>query len=202
MFDHLLRALKDRLLAPLARWIGPGVSPTTISMLAFAAGLGAGWAVIAHRSGVGLVLWFLNRLLDGLDGTHARMHGSQSDLGGYLDIVLDFVVYAVLPVAIAVADGSRALTLACAVLLGAFVVNSASWMYLAAILERRQAGAAARGELTTITMPPGLVAGAETIVFYALFLIVPAWRLTLYWAMSALVGVNVVQRLWWARRAL
>ena len=202
MFDQLLRELKDRLLAPLARLIGPRVSPSTISILAFAAGLGAGWAVVGRRNDVALILWLVNRVLDGLDGTHARVHGVQSDFGGYLDIVLDFVVYAAIPIAIVIADGTVALALACAVLLGAFVVNSASWMYLAAILERRQVGAIARGELTTITMPPGIIAGAETIVFYALFLVMPARQLTLFWLMAGLVGLNVIQRLWWGRREL
>jgi hypothetical protein len=58
-------------------------------------------------------------------------------------------------------------------LLGSFFVNAASWMYLSAVLERRGAGAAARGERTTVTMPPGLIAGAETVVLYTLFLVFP-----------------------------
>lgn len=202
MFDQFLRALKDRLFTPLSRAIGPSVSPTTLSVLALAAGLGAAAAALARRDGVALALWVVNRFLDGLDGTHARVHGRSADFGGYLDIVFDFLVYAAVPLAIAVADGTRDLALTCAVLMGAFFVNAASWMYLSAILERRDAGAATRGELTTVTMPPGLVAGAETVVFYALFLVFPGARRGLFLTMAALVSVNVVQRLWWARRAL
>jgi hypothetical protein len=81
-------------------------------------------------------------------------------------------------------------------------VNAASWMYLAAILERRGAGAAARGELTTITMPRGLVGGTETVVFYALFLALPRTLVPLFILMTALVLVTVMQRLVWAVRRL
>ena len=202
MFDNFFRALKDWLLAPLARAIGPGLSPNTISLLAFAAGMSVAAAVVTGRTGLALALWIVNRVLDGFDGTQARVHSTQSDFGGYLDIVLDFIVYAAVPIAIAATDRQPGLVFAVVILLATFFVNAASWMYLAAILERRQAGAAARGELTTITMPPGIVAGTETVIFYALFIALPAWRVALFWTMGALVCVNVLQRLWWAWRRL
>jgi phosphatidylglycerophosphate synthase len=202
MFDHLLRLLKDRWLAPLARMIGPRVSPSAISFVAFVLGIAAAFAVYAGRNGVALACWAGNRALDGLDGTHARVHAQQSDFGGYLDIMLDFIVYAVIPLAVALASVDATLLHATAFLLATFFVNAASQMYLAAILEQRQAGARARGEITTITMPPALIAGTETVVIYALFLGVPSWRLPLFLGMGALVCVNILQRLWWARRAL
>ncbi len=128
------------------------------------------------------------------------IHDRQSDFGGYLDIMLDFVVYAAIPLALMLAEPN--LLRAGALLLASFFVNAASWMYLAAILERRQAGAAAQNELTTITMPPGIVAGAETVVFYTAMLAWSSARETLFVVMAALVMVNVGQRLWWARRHL
>src|SRR3546814_1217422 len=51
------------------------------------------WALLALGSyGGALALILLNRLADGLDGAVAR-HARVSDLGGYLDIVLDFLFY-------------------------------------------------------------------------------------------------------------
>ncbi len=67
MFGDLLRDLKDRVLAPVAQTIGHNVSPLAISLIAFVAGL---------------------------DGTLARLQGRSSDLGAYLDLLLDFAVYA------------------------------------------------------------------------------------------------------------
>ncbi len=199
MFDHLLRQLKDRWLAPFSRLLGARVSPFSISLLAFVAGVGATLAAYRGQNTTALVAWLINRTLDGLDGTHARVHNRQSDVGGYLDIMFDFIVYAAIPSALAVASHQPALLVATVFLLSTFFVNAASQMYLAAILEQRARGAGARGELTTITMPPALIAGAETVIFYSLFLAIPSWRLVLFWTMGVLVCVNVVQRLWWAR---
>jgi phosphatidylglycerophosphate synthase len=202
MFDDVLRALKDRLLAPVARQLGPGLHPNVVSVVAFLVGAGA--AVLAARRvyDAALALWALNRVLDGLDGTLARIHARQSDLGGYLDILLDFAVYALMPLALVVGAPTRENAIAGLYLVGTFFVNAASWMYLAAILERRAQGAAARGELTTVTMPPGLIAGAETVVFYSLFLLFPQHLAPLFTVMGSLVLVNVVQRFVWAARNL
>jgi hypothetical protein len=75
-------------------------------------------------------------------------------------------------------------------------------MYLSAILEKRASGARSTGELTTVTMPPAIVAGTETIVFFCLFYAVPSRLATLFVVMATLVGVHIIQRLLWARRAL
>ena len=202
MFDHLLRLLKDRCLSPLARRLGPAISPTAISVLAFAFGVGCAGAAFVGRDGIALAAWCVNRILDGLDGTHARVHGRQSDFGGYLDIMLDFIVYASIPVALVLRELTPSMAASGIFLEATFFVNTASWMYLSAVLEGRQSGATSRGELTTVTMPPGIIAGTETVVLYALMLALPAWRATLFWLMGGLVCVNVVQRLWWARREL
>ena len=202
MWDDLLRRWKDAWLAPLARRLGPRVPPTAITLVAACVGLACAWAAARGMAATAVALWAGNRLLDGLDGTQARVHGRQGDFGGYLDILLDFVVYAAIPLAFVVASPDVRTATAVAWLLASFVVNAASWMYLAAVLERRHAGAAARGELTTVTMPPGLVAGTETVVLYAVMLAVPEWRLALVRLMTGLVALTVVQRVAWARRHL
>ena len=202
MFDVLLRALKDRLLEPLARLLGAGVAPNAVTVLAWLVGLGAGAAGWRRAYGLALALWLLNRLLDGLDGSLARVHGRQTDFGGYLDILLDFAVYTAVPTGLALGQPTFPVLAACVALIGSFFVNAASWMYLSAVLERRGAGAAARGERTTVTMPPGLIAGAETVVLYTLFLLVPSRLAELFALMAVLVYATVAQRLVWAHRHL
>ena len=202
MLDRALRAWKDRLLAPIARTLGPSLSPHVVSLIGLIAGLASAAAVLGHQWGWALTLWLVNRTLDGLDGALARMHHHETPFGGYVDIMADYIVYATVPVAIVVADGTWRLAIAGLGLLAAFYVNTASWLYLAALLEQRQDGARARGEATSITMPPGLIAGTETVVFYALFLALPARQLLLFVLMATLVAVNVVIRLAWAWRHL
>jgi phosphatidylglycerophosphate synthase len=201
VFDHLLRGFKDRLLAPLAT-LFRGVSPNIISVVALLFGLGAALAAWRGAFGAGLALWIANRVTDGLDGTVARQSERQSDFGGYLDILLDFVVYAAIPVGFAIGSRVPSVLGSATILEGAFFVNACSWMYLSAVLEKRQSGAQSRGELTTVTMPPALVAGFETIVFYALFFLFPDRLTILFTIMAAMVGVNIVQRLVWARKVL
>lgn len=202
MFDDLLRALKDRLLAPLARALGRRVSPTTVTLGAFALGLAAAACAAQRRGGAALALWLLNRLLDGFDGTLARETGRQTDAGGYLDLVLDFAVYAALPVGLVLGRPSLPLALAALALLASYYVNAASWMVLAAVLERRGAGAAARGERTTVTIPPGLIGGAETVVFYALCFVLPGRLVLLFGVFAGLVMATAAQRVAWGVRAL
>jgi phosphatidylglycerophosphate synthase len=201
MFDHLLRGLKDRLLAPLAM-LFRGVAPNILTLTAFVVGIAAALAAWQAAWMPGLLLWITNRIIDGLDGTVARLADRQSDFGGYLDILLDFIVYATIPVAFAIQSADRSVLVWAAVLEAAFFVNACSWMYLSAVLEKRASGARATGELTTVTMPPALVAGFETVLFFSLFYLLPARLPLLFGVMSALVGLNIVQRLLWARRVL
>ena len=201
MFDHLLRGLKDRLLAPLAR-LCIGIPPNLLTLVALVLGLGAAVAAAQSRWHLGLVLWLANRVVDGLDGAVARLAERQTDFGGYFDILCDFVVYAMIPVGFAQSAQDRPEVMALVAMLASFFVNAASWMYLSAILEKRSAGAQATGELTSVTMPPAIIAGFETVVFFSLFFLFPRRTEELFMLMAVLVSVGVVQRLVWARKVL
>jgi phosphatidylglycerophosphate synthase len=202
MVDQFLRRPKEQMLAPLARQIGARVHPTTLTLIAFACGLGAALALWRGAMAAGLVLWALNRTIDGLDGSVARATNTQTDWGGYLDILLDVVVYALVPLGLALQHGTPAALVALAALLTSFYANAISWSYLAALLEKRSAGAKRSGELTSVTMPAGLIEGAETVLFFSAFIIFAPYLVWLFWLMAALVGVTVAQRLIWAYRAL
>ncbi|GAB4458838.1 MAG: CDP-alcohol phosphatidyltransferase family protein [Anaerolineales bacterium] len=195
MFDSYLRRFKDRLGAPLALRLRR-VSPTVVSLLGLAIGLLAAFAAYKNQYLWALALWILNRILDGLDGLIARLHDKQSDFGGYVDILTDFIVYAALPIGLVAGSPSIERYLALSVLLASFYVNAASWMYLAAILEKR---AAREPETqTTIVMPAGLIGGFETILAYGIFILFPAYLTLLFSIFAALVFITVVQRLIWA----
>ena len=202
MLDSILRPLKERVLTPLAVATGPRVHPMAVTILGFACGISAA-SFAAHGSSVAaLGFWLANRVLDGFDGTLARIQGRQTDIGGYVDILLDFVVYAAIPLGLVIGAPSIPVAIAALAMVGSFYVNAASWMYLSAILERRGTGARARGDLTTVAMPDGLIAGTETIVVYALFFAFPGLLMPLFVVMTVLVLMTVVQRLVWAVRHL
>jgi len=202
MIDKVLRVPKEHVLAPVAARLPGAIHPSVVTGIALVAGLAASAAAAQQWYGWSIACWTINRLLDGLDGTLARVHGRQSDWGGYLDIVLDTVVYAAIPVALVLGSPSSAAWLSLALLLASFYVNGASWMYLAALLEKRHQGAASRGELTTVTMPSGIIEGTETVVFYTLFLLFPRAAVPLFGVMTVLVLATVLQRFVWAWRVL
>jgi phosphatidylglycerophosphate synthase len=147
---------------------------------------------------LGLLLWLINRTLDGLDGVVARKFGKQSDFGGYLDLALDYVVYLAVPLAFVAAAPSPALFWAALFLISSYVLNLMSWSVLSAILEKRRWQA--KGRQTTIEMPPGLMEGAETIAFYTLFFLLPGQVAWLFGLMALLVFFTAGQRIWWASR--
>lgn len=208
MFDHILRPLKDALLAWLVRPF-ERVHPNLITVLAFLVGLAAAGALVQQHYLWGLVGWLLSRLLDGLDGAVARAYGKQSDFGGYLDILLDFAIYALIPLALVLSMPTIQHYFWLAILLSSFYLNAASWMHLAALLEKRaaQSGSTASTastppKLTSVVMPAGIIAGTETISFYCLFILFPQYLVALFAAMAILVLLTVVQRLVWASRHL
>ncbi|MDJ0756695.1 MAG: CDP-alcohol phosphatidyltransferase family protein [Ardenticatenaceae bacterium] len=201
MLDPSARIAKERVLTPLAALLS-NVNPNVVTLISLFLGLVSVYAAWQGYYVVALVFWALNRLTDGLDGTMARNHEKQSDLGGYFDILGDFVVYSFLPVALVLSMPTSINFIALAVLLSIYYINTASWMYLGAILEKRMAGAAARGEMTTVSMPGGLIGGTETILFYGLFLLFPSLLAWLYFVFAGLIVFTVIQRLIWAIKHL
>jgi phosphatidylglycerophosphate synthase len=109
----------------------PVMSPDGLTLTGFATGvlalpfLALGWYPAA------LVAIVLNRLLDGLDGALARRRGL-SDAGGFLDIVLDFLFYALVPFGFALAAPAEN-ALASAWLLFAFIGTGSSFLAFAAL---------------------------------------------------------------------
>ena len=121
MFDALLRPMVDRMLDPVGqRLAASGVSANKVTFAGFCCGIGAAGAVVLGWSVAAVMLLLLNRLLDGLDGAVARAAGS-TDLGGFLDITMDFLVYSAIPFAFALKDPGNAL--AAAFLIFSFVPN-------------------------------------------------------------------------------
>ncbi len=196
MQDAFLRRQKDRLLTPVAGSAFASIHPNTVSIIAMLVGLGSVAAIILQLYWIGLALWVLNRILDGLDGVIARVYDKQSDFGGYLDLVLDFVIYLTIPIAFMLALPTTANLWAGIALLAAYVMNSISWTTLSALLEKRQRQTVNR--LTSMEMPTGLIEGAETILFYTLFYLLPSQLAWLYCIMAILVLFTASQRVWWA----
>ena len=202
MLDLRLRSVKDRLLGPIAGALDGRVAPLTLSLLGAVFCVSAGLLAWQTAAIPAVICWLVGRLLDGLDGLVARRSSSASDIGGYADLVLDTVGYAAIPLGVAAGAGETADWTVSAVLLATFYVNAVSLLLLSSILEKRSVGAAHSAESTTVTLPPALIEGTETILLFTVALAMPAWANTIFILMAAGVGCSVLQRVAAARRLL
>lgn len=173
MLDGHLRRVIDPVLDRLSGVLAAsGASPIAVTTAGLALGLAAAVAIASGAMLTGLVLILVSRLADGLDGQLARRTGRTSDLGGYLDIVFDYIFYGAIPLAFALANPA-ANALAAAVLLTAFYANCASFLAYAAIAEKRRMSGAARGP-KSFYFTTGLAEASETLIAFALFCLFPA----------------------------
>jgi phosphatidylglycerophosphate synthase len=166
MLDRAARRRLDPLLDRLAaRCIARGLSANAVTLIGFGIGLVAMLAVATRHEWVGLVLLLANRAADGIDGAIARQTKA-TERGGYLDIVLDFILYSGVPFAFAVGHPDSAV--AAAFLIFSFVGTGTS--FLAFAVFRRDAPKQGKA----FHYLGGLTEGTETIAFFVLVLLVPA----------------------------
>lgn len=194
MLDTPLRRYVDPPVERLAGWLARrGVRANAVTMAGFLVGLAAAGAIAAEGYLAGLALILLSRLCDGLDGAVARAGNGGTDLGGFLDIVLDFAFYGVVPLAFVLADPA-ANGAAGAVLLAAFYVNGASFLAFALIAEKRGAVGEARGAKTFL-YTVGLAEASETLIAFALMCLFPGWFAPIAYAFAALTAVTTASRI-------
>ncbi len=197
MFDITLRHVKDRITAPLSYCVPKDVTPIHITGAAFLSGILACMAATdLTLAPWALSLWLLNRALDGLDGAVARNRQMVSELGGFLDLLGDFIVYSLLPIAVALGQESEGVIevnwLAVAILEGAIHINNFVLFYISAVASKRD-----EKELTSITMRPALIEGLESGLLFTAMLIWPEYINAWCWVMSAGVAVGICQRVLW-----
>ncbi len=172
MFDSALRRVIDPPLNAAGRRLAAaGVSANAVTVIGFGIGLGAIPALALQRYDIALVLILLNRLSDGLDGAVARTAGP-SDLGGYLDIVLDFIFYSAVVFGVALGRPDEAVF--AAFLIFSFIGTGASFLAYAIIAAKRGVTTEARGRKSIFYLG-GLTEGAETIGCFVAICLFPAW---------------------------
>ena len=185
-------ALKPALDAGARALVRLGFGADTVTLAGFAVGIAAAVAIGFGATGWGLALLLASRLADGLDGAVAR-HTHTTDRGAFLDITLDFLFYASIPLAFALADPVRH-ALPAAVLLAAFIGTGSSFLAFAVMAERR--GLASDAYPTKgIYYLGGLAEAGETLICFALMCLWPdrfAW-----WAygFAMLCGITVATRI-------
>jgi phosphatidylglycerophosphate synthase len=150
MFDATIRPWIDLTFNPLGRRLAQqGATADQVTIAGFALGLGSAFAIAAGQFKLSLTLIALNRVCDGLDGAIARAT-RPTDRGGFLDIVLDFVFYASVPLAFAFHDPAHN-AVAAAALIAAFLANGGAFLAYAAAAAKRGITTTAQGSNPSTT---------------------------------------------------
>jgi phosphatidylglycerophosphate synthase len=193
MIDDRIRALIDPLLAWAGRLIAAsGIGADAITMGGCALGLGAALAIAFGQFGIALMLLIANRIGDGLDGAVARAT-QRTDRGAFLDITLDFLVYAAMPLAFATWS-PQTNALPAAFLLASFVANGSAFLAFSIMAERRGFVTTRQGQKSIFYLG-GIAEGFETITFMAAFCLFPREFPVLATIFATLCWVSVAGRL-------
>jgi len=193
MLDSRIRPLIDPPLEGLAQRLDRlGLTANGITVGGFALGVLAMAAVMSGAYLVGLGLLLLNRLADGLDGALARRNGL-TDLGGFLDITLDFIIYSGVVFAFAVADPAANALAAC-FLVFSFMGTGCSFLAFAIMAAKRNLSTEAQGRKSLYYLG-GLAEGTETILFFVLFCVLPWAFAPIAWIFGGICWITTAARI-------
>ncbi|WP_439112748.1 CDP-alcohol phosphatidyltransferase family protein [Hydrogenophaga sp.] len=171
-----------------------GVGADAVTLTGFVIGMAAAVAIALQAYVLGLVLLLTSRLMDGLDGAVARAT-QPTDRGGFLDITLDFLFYAAIPLAFAVANPAQN-ALPAAVLLAAFIGTGSSFLAFAVIAEKHQVASTAFPDKSFYFLG-GLTEATETIAAFAAMCLWPAAFPLIAYGFAVLCGITIAMRIVW-----
>mgnify|MGYP003668995498 CR=1 FL=1 len=208
MFDARLRPLIDPPLNALARRLsGSNVTPNMVTALGFLIGLMAAFALVIQQYYTAAFLIVLSRLADGMDGAiarhaaprsrHPNAKTQESDLGGYYDIVADFLFYSGMVLAFAVGRPENALM--AAFLIFCFVGTGSSFLAYAIVAAKRGDNHEKQGKKSFYYLT-GITEGSETIAVLLAFCIFPAWFTPIAGIFGALCMITTFGRVLQATR--
>lgn len=194
MLDRFITPYIKPILTPIVKQLDKrGVQPDQVTLVGFVIGLFA-VPLLATQLWMGaLSIIIVNRILDGLDGALARHQQQSSDAGGYLDICVDFLFYAAIPLGFALADPNQN-ALPAALLLTVFIGTGSSFLAFAIPAEKLNL---ARPQFAnkSFYFLNGLTEGTETIAFFIAFCIWPNYFPELAYSFALLGAITIFTRI-------
>ena len=190
MLDPFMRRLIDPPLNGVAAIWPRKISANQVTIFGLVLGVACFLAIAINTMTAALILLALNRLADGLDGAVARAQ-TPSELGAYLDIVSDFVLWGLLPIGFIILDSDNAI--AAAVLLSSFSMSMTVFLAFAIMAEKRGLESDVQGS-KSIFYIAGLAEGTETIAFFAIVIIWPGAFIPAAFVYAGIVYLSVIGR--------
>lgn len=192
MFDNLLRNKLDPLserVITLTRL--DKVHPTTITLTGFMIGCIASPLIISQHYAYALPFILINRILDGFDGLIAKRTQKITPLGGYLDITLDFIFYALIVMSFGLSTPENAIP--ALILLFSFMGCGTCFLAHGLTIKELQHPAKTYKLFDYVT---GFAEGGEVIFFFCLFCLFPEKFSLFALIFSALCLMTIIFRTW------
>lgn len=195
MLDSAIQRVLKPVLSRMAHGlVRAGVGADALTFIGFAIGMVAAVSIVFQHFMAGLVLLLLSRLMDGLDGAVARLT-QPTDRGGFLDITLDFLFYASIPLAFAVANPAQN-ALPAAVLLASFMGTASSFLAFAIVAAKRGLASTELPDKSFYFLG-GLTEATETIAAFAAMCLWPQWFGPIAYGFAALCAITTALRMGW-----
>lgn len=193
MLDRWSAALVRPVLHTVARRINAfDITPDQITVSGFFIGLLTLPALATQNYLLALLFIGINRTMDGLDGALARIQGT-TDVGGFLDIVLDFIFYASVVAGFALAAPAVNALSACLLLCG-FMATGSSFLAFAAIAAKQQIENPVYKNKSMYYLG-GLAEGTETILFFIAMCLMPGYFPEIAAVFTVLCVITAVTRI-------
>jgi len=192
MFDPQIQKYIQKPLQYIAKLFLKFISPNHMTLIGFSFGVLMCLFIIIDQYLMAIIFLFLNRLSDGLDGTMARLQ-TPTPLGGYLDIVLDFLIYGGFVLSFGITEQNN--TLLSMILLFCYIGTGSTFLAKAAILPSLTNQTLNEEIPKSFHYAVGLVEGTETIIFMFLCLLFPSLYIYLASIFIFLCLITIVFRI-------
>ena len=193
MFDRQIQNYTQKPLVYISKIFLKFSSPNQITFVGFAFGVLMCTSIIIDQYFIALIFLLLNRLSDGIDGVMARLT-TPTPLGGYLDIVLDFLVYGGFVLSFGMTNQNN--TFVTMIILFCYVGTGATFLAKAAILPSLTHKKINDDIPKSFHYAEGLIEGSETILFMALCLLFPNLFIYFTYIFIVLCLITIVFRIY------
>lgn len=198
MLDRYARQLIDPPLNQIGHGLAArGWTADAVTLMGLGLGLLAALIIALGQPAWALIPLLASRLADGLDGAVARAT-QKTDFGGYLDIAVDFLFYGAIPMAFVMYDPALN-GAAGAFLLASFYFNGTSFLGYAVLAEKHGHKTDVQGQ-KSLFYSNGILEGTETIVFFVILCLLPAYFSPLAWVFGALCFATATLRIYAAKQ--
>ncbi|WP_024591913.1 MULTISPECIES: CDP-alcohol phosphatidyltransferase family protein [unclassified Pseudoalteromonas] len=194
MLDKFITPVIKPLLTPVVMLMHKrGITADQLTVVGFLVGLLA-VPLLAFEMWYGaLVAIALNRILDGLDGALARYANQSSSAGGFLDITLDFLFYAAIPLGFILANPEQN-AIAGSILLATFIGTGSSFLAFAIAAEKFKLEKP-QFKYKSFYYLNGLTEGTETIALFIAFCIWPQHFAVMASIFAIACGITIFTRI-------